>query len=72
VKPAPSPAPTSTGKSTPAPASSQKTPERIAVDLVAAGAWEPAAKAYEELAKAHPENPAYKAAAKMLRAKAKK
>lgn len=59
---------------TPAPvlAAKDKTPERAAVDAVAAGAWEPAAKAYDDLAKQHPENPAYKEAARILRAKAKK
>lgn len=49
-----------------------KTAERVAVDAVAAGAWDPAAKAYDDLAKQHPENPAYKEAARILRAKAKK
>jgi len=69
AKPAPSPANT---KTAPAAVSSQKTAERAAVDAVAAGAWEPAAKMYDELAKQHPENPAYKEAARILRAKAKK
>jgi hypothetical protein len=75
----PPPAPSTTGKpapsisaKTPSPAPSQKSLERAAVDAVAAGSYESAAKMYEELAKAHPENPAYKQAAKILRAKAKK
>ena len=46
--------------------------ERAAVDAVAAGSYEAAAKMYEDLAKAHPENKAYKEAARILRAKAKK
>lgn len=50
----------------------QKTPERTAVDAVAAGSLAPAADLYDELAKSHPENPAYKEAARILRAKAKK
>jgi len=71
AKPAPSPSPT-VKAAPPAPTSSQKTAERAAVDAVAAGAWEPAAKMYEDLAKAHPENPAYKEAARILRAKIRK
>lgn len=50
----------------------EKTAERAAVDAVAAGAWDPAARAYDDLAKQHPENPAFREAARILRAKAKK
>jgi hypothetical protein len=55
-----------------APKTTEKTPERAAVDAVAAGSLVPAAELYDELAKTHPENPAYKEAARILRAKAKK
>jgi len=75
-KPKPSAAPVATASASanskpanPSTAGSAKTPERVAVDAVAAGSWEPAAKAYDELAQAHPENPAYKEAARILRAK---
>lgn len=68
---APSAAPGPTAKP-PAPAASVKTAERVAIDAVVAGSYEPAAKMYDELAKTHPENPAYKEAARILRAKAKK
>lgn len=61
-------APTKGGKESSTTAT--KTPERLAVDAVAAGSWEPAAKLYDDLAQAHPENPAYKQAARLLRAKA--
>ncbi len=50
----------------------KKTTEREAVDAVAAGQYELAAKLYEALAKEHPEVPAYKEAARILRAKGKK
>ncbi len=58
--------------SNPSTAGSAKTAERLAVDAVAAGAWEPAAKMYEDLAAEHPDVPAYKHAARILRAKTKK
>jgi hypothetical protein len=50
----------------------KKTLQRQAVDAVAAGSFEEAAKLYDELAKAHPEVPAYAEAARILRAKAAK
>jgi hypothetical protein len=63
-------APSATGKS---PQSTTTKPaERAALDAVAAGSLVPAAELYDELAKAHPENPAYKEAARILRAKTKK
>jgi hypothetical protein len=62
---APPPAP-------PAPASGGKTAPREAADAVAAGAFDQAAKLYDELAKAHPDVPAYAEAARILRAKTKR
>ena len=66
------PPPKKTADTPPVAMAKDKTAERVAVDAVAAGAWDPAAKAYDDLAKQHPENPAYKEAARILRAKAKK
>jgi hypothetical protein len=70
-KPAVPPKPVATS---PAPkgSASGKTDERVAVDAVVGGQYEQAAKAYDELAKAHPDIPAYKEAARILRVKAKK
>lgn len=50
-------------------AAKQKTPQRRAVDAVAAGSYEEAAQIYEELAQSNPEEPAYVEAARILRAK---
>jgi hypothetical protein len=47
-----------------------RTPQREAADAVAAGAFDRAAKLYEDLAKAHPEVPAYAEAARIMKAKA--
>jgi hypothetical protein len=58
--------------STSTPSSGGKTAQREAADAVAAGAFDEAAKLYEELAKAHPDVPAYAEAARILRAKVKK
>ena len=55
-----------------APASTQKTREREAADAVAAGAYDKAARLYEDLAKAHPEAPAYAEAARIMKARAGK
>jgi hypothetical protein len=55
-----------------APASSAKTPQREAADAVAQGSYDKAAKLYEELARAHPEVPAYAEAARIMRAKAER
>jgi hypothetical protein len=49
-----------------------KTPQREAADAVAAGAFDRAATLYEDLARAHPDVPAYAAAARIMRAKAGK
>jgi hypothetical protein len=82
LKPAPQPttqtttqpAPQTNGGATSAAktAGSVKSPERAAVDAVAAGNWEMAANLYEQLAKDRPEVRAYGEAARILRAKAKK
>ncbi|HEY1692552.1 MAG TPA: hypothetical protein VGG39_10345 [Polyangiaceae bacterium] len=53
----------------PAPLTGGKTPERLAVDAVAAGAYADAARRYEELAREHADQPAYREAARILRAK---
>ncbi|MFT3774327.1 MAG: hypothetical protein QM820_53890 [Minicystis sp.] len=74
----PPPAPSPSGKasagpsSTPAPASTTKTREREAADAVAVGSYDKAARLYEELAKAHPDVPAYAEAARIMKAKAGK
>ncbi len=44
-----------------------KTPQREAADAVAAGAFDRAARLYDELAKAHPEVPAYAEAARIMK-----
>jgi hypothetical protein len=68
------PTPTSL-PSIPAPSAStprtdgKRTLERAAVDAVVAGAYDQAAKMYAELAEAHPDNGAYREAARILRAK---
>jgi hypothetical protein len=48
----------------------KRTPEREALDTAAAGAFEDAAKRYDVLAASHPDDPSYKEAARILRAKA--
>jgi len=70
--PATVPAPSASAPGSPKTDPAKKTTEREAVDAVAAGQYELAAKLYEQLAKEHPETPAYKEAARILRAKAKK
>jgi hypothetical protein len=47
----------------------QRTLERQAVDLVASGQYERAAFVYDQLARQSPEQPAYREAARILRAK---
>ena len=47
-----------------------RSPEREALDNAAAGSFEDAAKRYEALSAAHPDNTAYKEAARILHAKA--
>jgi hypothetical protein len=47
----------------------RKTPEREALDAVAAGSFEDAVNDYDTLAAVHPENPSFKDAARILRAK---
>ena len=54
------------------PVSTAKTPQREAADAVAAGAFDRAARLYEELARAHPEVPAYAEAARIMKARAGK
>ena len=44
---------------------------RLALDLAAAGAFDDAAKRYDSLAAAHPDDPSYREAARILRTKAK-
>ena len=46
-----------------------RTPERQALDAVAAGSFEDAARLYAALAAAHPDDPSYKEAARILREK---
>ena len=72
VMPTPTPATSASGKPSAAPASTQKTREREAADAVTAGAYDKAARLYEELAKAHPEAPAYAEAARIMKARAGK
>ena len=48
----------------------QRTPEREALEAVAAGSFEDAAGDYEALASAHPDDPTFKEAARVLHAKA--
>jgi hypothetical protein len=55
-----------------APASTTKTPQREAADAVAAGAFDRAARLYEELARTHPDVPAYAEAARIMKARAGK
>jgi hypothetical protein len=52
------------------PSAGKRTPEREALDTAAAGAFEDAAKRYDVLAASHPDDPSYKEAARILRAKA--
>jgi hypothetical protein len=47
-------------------ASAKKTPERLAADALHAGDFHRAAVMYRDLAVAHPENPAFSDAARML------
>jgi hypothetical protein len=79
IAPAPPPAPappSPSGKASAAPSaaptSTAKTPQREAADAVAVGAYDKAARLYEELAKAHPDVPAYAEAARIMKAKAGK
>lgn len=66
--------PSATPSGKPAPSGSasapKKTLQRAAADAVAAGAFLEAAALYEQLAREHPENPAYAEAARIMRAKA--
>jgi hypothetical protein len=48
----------------------RRTPEREALETVAAGSLEDAARDYDSLAVAHPDDPTFKEAARILRAKA--
>ena len=50
----------------------KRTPERLALDSVAAGSYAEAAKLYDALAVAHPDDPTFKEAARILREKASK
>lgn len=63
--PAPAPSPTPLPQSI-----GGKTPERLAVDAVAAGAYAEAATRYESLAREHPDQPVYREAARILRSRA--
>ncbi|MGO8992734.1 MAG: hypothetical protein ACLQVI_05365 [Polyangiaceae bacterium] len=47
----------------------KRTPERLALDAVAAGSFDEASKQYAALAAAHPDDPSYKEAARILRDK---
>jgi hypothetical protein len=47
----------------------QRTPERLALDAVAAGSFDEAARLYTNLAATHPDDPSYKEAARILREK---
>ena len=47
-----------------------RSPQREAADAVAAGAFERAAKLYDDLASKHPDQPVYAEAAAITRAKA--
>ncbi len=67
ARPASSTAPSSS-PATPGP----KTPQREAADAVAAGAFDRAATLYAELARSHPDVPAYTEAARIMKAKAGK
>ncbi|APR84463.1 Cell division protein FtsK [Minicystis rosea] len=73
----PAPPPSPSGKASASPASpttttATKTREREAADAVAAGAFDKAARLYDELSKAHPEVPAYAEAARIMKAKSGK
>jgi hypothetical protein len=72
--PPPSPPPSPSGKASASPSTTtrEKTREREAADAVAAGAYDRAARLYDELAKGHPEVPAYAEAARIMKAKAGK
>lgn len=70
--PEPSASTKASGSASAAPASSAKTPQREAADAVAAGAFDKAARLYEELGRAHPEVPAYGEAARIMKARAGK
>jgi hypothetical protein len=59
----------STGKPTPT-AASKRTPERLALDKVAAGSFDDAAKQYDALVASHADDPSYKEAARILHEKA--
>jgi hypothetical protein len=58
--------PKTAGRST----SGGRSPEREALDVAAAGSFEDAAKRYDALSAAHPDNTAYREAARILHAKA--
>jgi hypothetical protein len=47
----------------------KRTPERLALDAVAAGSFDEASRLYASLATIHPDDPAYKEAARILREK---
>jgi hypothetical protein len=51
------------------PAAGRRTAERAALDAVAAGSFDEASKLYADLATAHPDDPAYKEATRILREK---
>lgn len=72
VPPGPAPSASASAPGSPKTDPAKKSAEREAVDAVAAGQYELAAKLYDQLAKEHPDVPAYKEAARILRAKAKK
>ena len=68
--PPPSPRPPPSAPATaPAVSAGSKSPERMAVDAVVAGAYADAIHRYDELAREHPDRAAYREAARILRAK---
>jgi hypothetical protein len=64
----PAPSPDPPPKLVPLPAG-KRTPERLALDAVAAGSFDEASRLYATLAAAHPDDPSYKEAARILREK---
>jgi hypothetical protein len=60
----PSPAPTDAPTRV---SNGKRTPERAALDAVAAGSFDEASRLYADLASAHPDDPSYKEAARILR-----
>jgi hypothetical protein len=68
----PEPAPSASAPAEPPLAKGELSMERKAADAVANNDFAKAADLYDQLAKAHPENPAYARAAEILRKKAKK